>query len=192
MGWSLGGPLSKLCLMTPTLRQNGLQAKNSKKGVKFEKIFSSESIDPIYKSVIYTFFCVIDNHLFLYFHIKIWKLTISNQYNLLRFIHWHMLVRDWYPTILPCKASKINRTNDWEMTYVDYFLSRQSLFGKLVSLVLDFVKLYSSVSVVSFEFWLLWKVVLWYTWIVNLSVSSNCTLTQIHTFPILLKIQQNI
>jgi hypothetical protein len=35
--WSLEGPLPKLCLVIPTSNQDGHQAKNRKKGMKFKR-----------------------------------------------------------------------------------------------------------------------------------------------------------
>jgi hypothetical protein len=46
--WSLGDPLPNLGPVIPTSNQDGRQAKNRKKGViKFKKIFSSETTEPI-------------------------------------------------------------------------------------------------------------------------------------------------
>jgi len=41
--WSLGGPLLKLCPVTPTSKQNGRQGINRKKGGWISKIFSYET-----------------------------------------------------------------------------------------------------------------------------------------------------
>ena len=45
--WFLDGPLPKLCPVIPTSNQDGHQAKNRKRGMKFKKIFSSETTEPI-------------------------------------------------------------------------------------------------------------------------------------------------